>query len=204
MAEHEWDRRSVDFPLTPESVVLEVGGYKARWAKLIAERYAPQLYIFEPQRWAYDHCLLALAHWIEAGSARVFNYGLGLSDQPDALMGDYETDGASYLKQQAPKGPAPMREAGAVFDELGLARIDLMLINIEGYEYHLVPHLQALGLLTRVRWLMIQFHTFAAEPPEHQALLNSIERTHEPIWSYGTTLMAWRRIDDWAEVVGHE
>jgi hypothetical protein len=45
VVEHPWDVQALDWPLTAESVVVEVGGYKGRWALQIAERYAPRLMV---------------------------------------------------------------------------------------------------------------------------------------------------------------
>lgn len=57
---NEWDTRSFDWPLTQDSIVLEIGAYKGRWASEMCKRYNPKLYAFEPQLWAYNECVEAL------------------------------------------------------------------------------------------------------------------------------------------------
>src|SRR6266571_4135800 len=36
------------YPLTPESVVFDIGGYRGEWSAEIVRRYDPHIYIFEP------------------------------------------------------------------------------------------------------------------------------------------------------------
>lgn len=146
--EHAWDERALDWPLTPASVVIEVGGYTGRWAFQIATRYNPRLFVFEPQTWAAT----AASHLL-ATSARVENYALG--DRDDTMtMGAWGTDGCSLTKP----GDAlvTVREIGQAFRALGIDHIDLMLINIEGYEYTLIPHMLSVGIVPQR--LMVQFH----------------------------------------------
>ena len=70
---NEWDRKAIDWPLNHESVVVEVGGYTGRWALQIADRYAPRLFVFEPQFWAFEVCREVLGD-----RAVVLPYGLGI------------------------------------------------------------------------------------------------------------------------------
>jgi FkbM family methyltransferase len=179
-----WDARALDWPLTKKSVVVEVGGYCGRWALQIAERYGSRLFVFEPQGWAADVCKAVLGK-----RARVYDYALGDRDGTFP-MGGFETDGCSFVKEGGPRGL--MREIGQVFKELKLSKIDLMLMNIEGYEYTLLPHM--LGQNIRPARLMVQFHTNDPDQVETHAcrqLLN--EHGYHAVWDYGIVLSAWER-----------
>lgn len=181
--EHIWDRRAIDWPLTRDSVVVEVGGYKGRWALQIADRYQPRLYVFEPQPWAAAVCRSVLGQ-----SAAVLKYALGTTTGP-AEMGEWETDGCSLVK---PGGyPVWMREIGAAFRDLAIEHVDLMLVNIEGYEYTLLPHMLDQGI--EPDRLIVQFHDFA-DP--HGVGMRAIEQRmdgkYQLAWDYGV-LTAWER-----------
>jgi FkbM family methyltransferase len=180
-----WDVRALDWPLTKKSVVVEVGGYTGRWALQIAERYGPRLFVFEPQGWAADVCKAVLGE-----RARVYDYALGDRDGT-APMGGFGTDGCSFAKEGGPRGP--MREIGAVFQELGITAIDLMLINIEGYEYELLPHMLEQGVYPDR--LMVQWHTFADEDGSRIKHCRKLikEAGYKQAWSYGVVLQAWER-----------
>lgn len=187
--EHPWDRRALDWPLNAESTVVDVGGYRGRWALQIAERYHPHLYVFEPQPWATRVCEAVLGDM-----ARVFFYGLGI-ESATLPMGDWETDGCSFVKQGMgiPGTFGVMREIAADFRALNLSHIDLMMMNIEGYEYTLIPHMLDQGILPDR--LMVQFHSFA--DPDGGKLANIHERMtaagYTVPWTYGLQLTAWER-----------
>lgn len=172
--EHEWDAKALDWPLTMSSVVVEVGGYTGRWALQIAERYGPRLFVFEPQTWAADICRAVLGK-----RASVYNVALG--DQDATLpMGGYETDGCSFTKPGDQLGQ--MREIGSMFAQCQITdRIDVMLMNIEGYEYTLLPYMFSQGI--RPRWLMVQMH---------DTMIEHLDGYHV-LWSYGRVLTAWER-----------
>lgn len=185
--EHPWDERALDWPLNKESVVIDVGGYKGRWALQIMERYHPRLYVFEPQTWAADVCREVLG-----GVATVEPYGLGVEDGYLPL-GQHETDGCSFLKEDGNQSIGQIKDIGVAFQDLGIAHIDLMMMNIEGYEYTLIPHMLDRRIFPRR--LMVQFHTFA--DPKGEALTAIHERMaaagYTIPWTYGLMLTAWER-----------
>lgn len=187
--EHVWDKRSLDWPLTKKSTVVEVGGYCGRWALQIATRYHPRLFVFEPQPWAWNVCSSVLGD-----RATVLNYGLG--DVSGMLaMRRWETDGASFVKPDG-QGSGMVREVGAAFKELEIGHIDLMLMNIESYEYILLPHMLDLDILPDR--LMVQFHPWKDAFDEYGMALAKIHARLEHlgykiVWTYGIMLTAWDR-----------
>lgn len=184
--DHEWDRRAIDWPLNQESVVVEVGGYKGRWALQIAERYNPRLYIFEPQPWAADVCRAVLGE-----RARVIGCALGVEDDSAAIMSKWETDGCSLVDSGGAGALVQVREIGGVFRALGIDHVDLMLMNIEGYEYTLLSYMLDQGILPCR--LMVQFHTFADPDGMQLARIHQMleERNYHIAWTYGVMLTAW-------------
>ncbi len=184
--EHPWDARALDWPLTSDSVVVEVGGYTGRWALQIAERYAPRLYVFEPQPWAYAVCKEVLGE-----RAIVKDYALG-TQSAELLMGGWDTDGCSFVK---PGGEHTgwMLEMRTVFTALDITHIDLMLMNIEGYEYTLLPYMLGQGILPDR--LMAQFHPPTPDGVETGQIYARLADAHYTVaWTYGIVLTAWERI----------
>lgn len=178
--DHEWDEKAVEWSLTPDAVVVEVGGYKGRWALQIAERYQPRLYVFEPQPWAVATCMRVLGK-------RAHIFGCALGDKDDrCAMGEWETDGCSLVKPG--EHQVFMREIGQLFKAYDLSHIDLMLINIEGYEYTLIPHMLDRGIIPQR--LMVQMHSFAGDSA---ALRTTLATHYRLLWDYGDVLSAWER-----------
>lgn len=181
LIEHDWDEKALDWPrLTTESVVVEVGGYKGRWALQMARRYWPQLYVYEPQAWAAEVCREVLRPY----GAFVFGHGVGVRDETLPMNG-YETDGCTFVNGDGPTGL--LRDAAAVLPQ----SIDVMLINIEGYEYTLIPYLLEQGITPRN--LVVQFHEHADPDGSGMGQIYAALLTagYEDLWSYGPTLMAW-------------
>jgi FkbM family methyltransferase len=188
--EHVWDERAIDWPLERHSVVVEVGGYTGRWALQIAEKYHPRLFVFEPQPWA-----AAVARAVLGDMAHVYNVALG--DQDTTLpMGRWETDGCSLVNVTGSQEVGQMREIGGMLGPTQCQisnHIDLMLMNIEGYEYTLLPHMLDVGILPKR--LMMQWHLFG--DPYGLIMAGHWQRLealgYRIVWTYGIMLTAWER-----------
>ncbi len=186
--EHVWDEKAIEWPLDKDSTVVEVGGYTGRWALQIARRYWPRLFVFEPQPWAH-----AVAQAVLGSAATVLNYGLGDADRV-LPMGQWETDGCSFVNVTGPQANfGEIRELEDAFMELKISTPDLMLMNIEGYEYTLLPYMLDQGILPKR--LMVQYHLFG-DPygmimAQHWTRLE--ELGYKIAWTYGIMLTAWER-----------
>lgn len=187
--QHEWDRRSVDWPFSSDSVVVEVGGYKGRWAFQMAERYGCRLYVFEPQPWAYEICKHILG-----SRAVVLNYALGTHNGTH-VMGKWGTDGCGFFDWGVEDDNlGEMRDAIPVLNAIG--EIDLMLMNIEGYEHLLLPYLID-NLISLPRRLMVQFHNFSdRDTSSMDSIREYMGNWYTLEWDYGVTLSAWQRKND--------
>ena len=101
----------------------------------------------------------------------------------------------------APSGPAPLgkatvpiRDVHAVLTSLGIDRLDLVKINIEGGEFELLDRLHATGWLARTETLIVQFHEFA--PDAYRARRRNrrqLAETHGCTWSYPWVYERWDR-----------
>lgn len=186
--EHEWDIRSAVWDLSPSSTVVEVGAYKGRWAEIISDLYRCKVYAFEPQRWAYE---IARAKLDRFHNTTVFNCALG-DCNGTFEMGEYETDGCSFTRVgQRVSGAGEMREIDNTFTILNIDHVDLMMINIEGYEYKLIPHMDRIGMLKRINNLVVQFHPGGKGLEEHDLVLETLDTSHRRLWDYGDVLRAW-------------
>jgi hypothetical protein len=82
--------------------------------------------------------------------------------------------------------------AGA-FDELGLDRIDLLKLNIEGGEYDVLDRLHETGRLPRIDQILVQFHEW--HPHAHRrrrAIRAALRDTHVEEWDYPWVWERWR------------
>lgn len=182
--EHEWDRRALDWPhINADSVVFEVGAFKGRWALQMAGRYNPRLYAFEPQTWAAAVATAAL----RGTNAAVYSYGLGVISGKFPMLA-YGSDGGTFAQpgDEDVCTWCELREIGRALDELHITHIDLMLMNIEGYEHQLIPHMLQHSILPAV--LMVQMH---GDELACEDLRQTLRGHYRLLWDYGRALSAW-------------
>ena len=183
--EHEWDRRALDWPhINADSVVFEVGAFKGRWALQMAGRYNPRLYAFEPQTWAAAVATAAL----RGTNAQVFAYGPGVIDGRFPMLA-YGSDGGTFAPPDAMGDVyawGELREMSRVLTTLDIDHIDLVLMNIEGYEHQLIPHMLQHSILPAV--LMVQMH---GDELACEDLRQTLRGHYRLLWDYGRALSAW-------------
>ena len=123
------------------------------------------------------------------------NYGL--SDIEGSFGLTDSVDGSSFISER--KGDLPelecrLRALPDVLEELGVERIGLMKINIEGGEYDLLQSMADRDLFGRVDSLQIQFHDFAEDAVRRrEAIQDALSRTHECTWCYDFVWEYWKR-----------
>lgn len=180
--------------LTPESVAVVAGAYEGATMQFIASLYDCRVLGFDPQNWAVERARERLAGFPKA---TVFNHAIGLAEG-EFLMGETGTDAASFIEDPAARthGPGLMREWASVFDSLALTHINLLLLNVEGYEYKLLPYLHGLGWLERIKHIIIQFHDMDRSPYDDAIAL--LARTHVSKWEHANwhhwTWQMWERV----------
>jgi FkbM family methyltransferase len=128
---------AIDWPLNSYSTVCEVGAYEGRWSKQIMKRYNCTVHAFEPQSWAVVKLIM-----LQKDFPKLIIHPYALGNRETVLeMGEFETDACSFLLQGTRKGgKGEMRDAAAVLAAISEEQnkaIDLMMMNIEGYEYEL-------------------------------------------------------------------
>jgi FkbM family methyltransferase len=179
----------LDYPLSAASVVLDVGGYEGNWAAQIRERHGCRVHVFEP--------VPAFAANIRArfaGDPGVTVHTCGLSDQTAAADIVLSKDGTSVHKSVGEKVTIQLRRASDVIAELGLARVDLMKINIEGCEFELLTHLIDTGAVNKIENIQVQFHDFVPDAARRmEALHERLSATHRMTWHYRFVWENWRK-----------
>lgn len=163
-----------DFPLTPQSIVFDVGAYHGLWSRQIASRYNCRIYAFEPVRSAYNKLCCGAP-----GDIRPMPFGLAPSSGKATMY--LHGDGSTLIQ------PGELRDTEVVdlvepaefMAGQGMARVDLLKLNIEGAEYALLEHIIATGLLDRIGDLLVQFHPWPEGHTERTwAIIKALEPTH--------------------------
>lgn len=194
-AMHRWfrdegdDTLRLDYPLGADSVVVDVGGYKGDFADAISKRFGCRIVVFEPVPAFHAHCVQRFA---ENARIRIIDCGLGASD--GSLPIEVANDASSFnrLIPSAQSKMVKLRKVDSVLAELGIEKIDLMKINIEGGEYDLLSALIESGWIERIRYVQVQFHNFVPEAASRRdAIRARLGETHRETWSYEFVWESW-------------
>lgn len=187
-----------DAHLDRTSIVVDAGAFIGEWAGTIEDRYHPRIYAFEPSPTSFAQLEQRLG---TIPSVELFNVGLGAADETIELhgsMGPGATTGSGSVPGAgSPIGEPVMvevRDIARLFDELGLERIDLLKVNIEGAEYDLFDRLIETGWLERIESVSIQFHEW--HPNAHRRrrrIRRELARTHREVWCYDWVWELWSR-----------
>lgn len=185
------------FDLEPGANVLVVGAYRGLAMEALANLYPECSLIvgFEPQGWAAEDASERLKPY---PICLVFDEALG-TEAGEFPMGEWHTDACSFVNTgpgSRERGRGWMVDADQFLRGPLYQTIDLMIVNIEGYEYKLLPYMHEHGLLDRVKRLAVQWHWgLGPDPMDSHDMDDHIDRllvednyklVHDdrPAWTY--------------------
>lgn len=179
----------LNYPLSRESVVLDLGGYLGDFAASINRKYGAIVYLFEPVTSYYEHCANRFG-----SNEEVHCFNFGLSENSGAFQIALGGDGSSFFRKSSAGSlqAVEVRSIVSVWNELGFSYVDLVKINIEGGEYGLLDALIESGLIGKIKYLQIQFHDFVPHAKDlRQALREKLRGTHLEMWNYDFVWESW-------------
>jgi FkbM family methyltransferase len=192
LLEQPRDEARYVYPLTEHSVVLDLGGYQGTWSREMVRRYDPYIHIFEPVPAFAERLARQFA---TNAKVRVHAVALGAADGDLVLALSDDASSAYITAPQSVRGVC--REVEAYLKEVGIDRVDLAKINIEGGEYPLLQRMIETGLITCWHDLQIQFHSFVPDAQQQYAALRAgLARTHKLTYDYPFLWENWRAVAD--------
>jgi len=206
-----WHRETTflrDYLHEPGAVIFVIGAYNGTIAQLLIEQEADaRFYLFEPQDWAAAQLREKFGH---LPNVKVCEFGLG-DCSGTFRMGLYQTYFCSFMRgSQELKGAdtwfdGRLVEIGDFLESEGIAEVYYASINIEGYEFVLLPHMAGKGLLERVRTIGISWHgpdcTWLGQPVHGQeAEEETLAKTHDLVLSIDNW-QSWARREKAPEIL---
>jgi FkbM family methyltransferase len=129
-----------------------------------------------------------------ADDANVRVHPFGLSDRDGVETIAEAGDASSTFTGTGKALTAEFRDVAGFFDEEHLEEVALMKINIEGGEFPLLERMLEANLMSRVRDLQIQFHSFVADAGRRRSAIRAaLRRTHHLTYDYEFVWENWRR-----------
>ena len=179
-----------DYPLNPESIVLDVGGFEGEWAEKIFNTYQSNIHIFEPVTSFYNS---VEALFKTNTKVDVHHYGLGGKDRSEKIS--LEDNASSIYKSDGFLEEIEIVDIVRWLTESEITDIDLIKINIEGGEFELLEKLIEKDTLKNFRNIQVQFHDFAPNADcRMRGIQDELIKTHRTTYSYRYIWENWERI----------
>ena len=177
----EFEDHRYDYPLTAESVVMDIGAYHGEFSEGIYNKYQCKVYAFEPVESLHE----PLQNFFK-DNPNVKTYKKGLSDKTRKetiyLAGNATS---AYEKVSEDTEVVDMQCIKDFLDEEKLDYIDLVKINIEGGEYPLLDYILSKKLISKFANLQIQFHLFQPGDKEKMDDIKTrLSKTHSLTYEY--------------------
>jgi FkbM family methyltransferase len=178
----------LEYALSAESVVFDLGGYEGQWASDIHAMYGCRVYVFEP----VPAFAARIARRFQRNPhIRVFDFGL--APQHDTARIGLAQDASSTFKAGAESVDIRLEAIEAFLRRENIGSIDLMKINIEGGEYALLEHMLDRSLTDRIRDIQVQFHDFVPDAEARMAAIQQrLARSHAPTYQFPFVWENWR------------
>jgi FkbM family methyltransferase len=187
---HEDDR--YDYPLTPDSVVIDLGCYEGTFAAKIHEKYGCRVFAFEPVPSFFDRC----AQRFNGHTPKVLVLNLAVGGEDGEVEGRIKGDMSGLFADQGEPWKSRMIRGVGMFALLDLDEVDLLKINIEGGEFDLLEDLIESAVLHRFRNIQVQWHDVVPDAiTRYKNLQGSLSESHHLTFDHGWVWQNWRRND---------
>jgi len=177
-----------EYDLTPDSVVLDCGGYEGRWAAGIHDKYGCHVYVLEPITKFFDNIAKRFS-----GNPKIhlWNYGISMEGQPEtmSIKGDMTGRYANNPECVEVKTFSPQQIFGIINKD-----IDLMKLNVEGAEFGVIEIMTVYSpeLIKCVRNLQVQWHDVAPNAQSrYDVLQKKLAETHHLTFDHGWVWQNW-------------
>lgn len=182
---------SLDYPLTDDSIVFDVGGLRGDWTAALLSRVSlivPTIYIFEPVPRLYD-CICDRFR----EQPKVIPIGEALSDTSgEAMMTDDEEASSLHLAMADTR--VLTRDVEEFLELYQIQNVDLASINIEGHEFPLLNRMIDSGAVKKFDNIQIQFHAFYPNADVlRQEIQAKLSETHDCRFCYPFVWESWKR-----------
>ncbi len=181
----------LNYPLTKDSIVLDVGGYIGDFASAIYCKYKCKIFVFEPIPQFANNIANKFS---KNGDVIVFDSALSKFNSVSSIS--FEGDKSS-LFSKTNQLSIKLMSVTHFFNQHGISKVDLMKLNIEGGEYELLEEIIETGLINSIVNIQVQFHDFNIENAENRMkeIQDNLSKTHRLTYQYEFVWENWELIN---------
>ena len=172
------------YNLNPDSLVMDVGGYKGDFTDYILRRYNSHVNVYEPVKAFYKELILRFKN----RKVKIFNYGLEGHSYAGPISRFEEASSMFYTSFDRKDEKVEIQD---VVNEIN-GPVDLLALNCEGGEYGILERLIQTDQIVNVKNILVQFHPFIADCQcRRHTIRETLKRTHKEKYSYDFCWEAW-------------
>lgn len=182
----------LDYPLDPNSIVIDLGGYVGDWAAAIYCMHSPKIFVFEPVPQFYN---IIKRRFSNNKQVSVFDFGL--SNENKKVLIDLKGDATSlyYVNEQEDQNiEISLIDIVHFFNENSFQKVDLLKLNIEGSEYDILERLLDSGWINNIEHIQVQFHDFVEGAEERRSKIRErLSHTHIEKYNFDFIWEGWSK-----------
>lgn len=178
-----------EYPLTPDSLVIDCGGYEGRFAAEIARRYCCNVEVYEPIPEFFSKCYENLHKFPKVNVYDLGICGAGAASQFARFK--IKGDSTGHFADDGEDQEVTLKRADLII--MRHDKVDLLKLNIEGGEFEVLEYLTNTGLIMLIKNIQVQWHDVVENSEQRrQAIIGQLSKTHELSWDFGWTWQNWR------------
>ena len=182
----------LNYPLSEDSVIFDVGGYKGDFAAAIINKYNCKVHTFEPIPEFYQ-----IIENKFSNNSKLISHRFGLSNNTKKQkIGLLDNGSSIYSIQGYNVIEIQLKSVTEFIFEQKIEKVDLIKINIEGGEYDLLEGLINANIITNFTNIQVQFHDFVivdAKERMHR-IQEALAATHMLTYQYEFVWENWQLI----------
>lgn len=182
-----------EYPLSTDSIIMDVGGYEGDFASELFSRYQSRIFVFEPVK-RYINYLNN--RFKQNNSITVIPFGLGSKNESIKISVMEEASSYNRTETIHKKGEEEVISILDVvnfFTENEIKKVDLIKINIEGAEYDLLDRMIENGYSGMCKNIQVQFHDFYPDfQKRYNHIKNELSKTHNLTYNYPFVWENWQ------------
>lgn len=166
------------YPLNTRSLVIDVGGYTGNFSDKIVTLFNPHLIILEPVKKYFN---ILKRKYSNNKNVILHNYGISNKNSLQKIY--LSADGTSLIKRSGKTEKIKLINAASFLKNY--RHVDLLSINIEGAEYDVMERIIETGMIKKIKYLQVQFHSFVPDANnKRNDIVKNISKTHDVHFSY--------------------
>lgn len=185
---NQLENKRYEYNLTPDSIVIDLGGYTGGFASGIANKFKCSVHSYE----AVERYFSQINHknvipyqyavTCETGTDYMHVCDEGSTTEALSSYKKQNDRDVSYQRDISRHSSIPLEQVNTIdINEIleNYDQVDLLKINIEGGEYAILERMCETGTINKIQNLQVQFHNFIEDAQNrYDSICSSLELTH--------------------------